>query len=51
MGTSFVVAVFLQTVRGYDAIEIGVIFTARRSGSWSPHSRRSGSPKGARSEP
>ncbi|MEV0199712.1 MFS transporter [Nonomuraea sp. NPDC050691] len=27
MGTSFVVAVFLQTVRGYNAIETGVIFT------------------------
>ena len=28
MGCSFVVAVFLQTVRGYNAIETGVIFTA-----------------------
>ncbi|MEV0596056.1 MFS transporter [Nonomuraea cavernae] len=27
MGTSFVVAVFLQTERGYNAIETGVIFT------------------------
>ncbi|NUW31753.1 MFS transporter [Nonomuraea sp. SMC257] len=27
MGVSFVVAVFLQTVRGYNAIETGVIFT------------------------
>ena len=28
MGTSFVVSVFLQVVRGYDAIQTGVIFTA-----------------------
>ena len=28
MGTSFVVSVFLQTVRGYSAIKTGVIFTA-----------------------
>src|SRR5215212_6757579 len=37
MGTSFVVAVFLQTVRGYNAIETGVIFTAATLGvlaSW-----------------
>jgi MFS family permease len=27
MGTSFVVAAYLQVVRGYDAIETGVIFT------------------------
>jgi MFS family permease len=32
MGTSFVVAVFLQTVRGYNAIETGVIFTAATIG-------------------
>lgn len=32
MGTSFTVAVFLQTVRGYDAIETGVIFTAATLG-------------------
>ena len=33
MGTSFVVAaVFLQTVRGYNAIETGVIFTAATFG-------------------
>jgi MFS family permease len=32
MGTSFVVAVFLQTVRGYDAIETGVVFTAATLG-------------------
>jgi MFS family permease len=32
MGTSFVVAVFLQTVRGYDAIETGVVFTAATIG-------------------
>jgi MFS family permease len=32
MGTSFVVAVFLQEVRGYDAVETGVIFTAATVG-------------------
>jgi MFS family permease len=32
MGTSFVVAVFLQTVRGYNAIETGLIFTAATLG-------------------
>jgi MFS family permease len=32
LGTSFVVAVFLQTVRGYNAIETGVIFTAATVG-------------------
>ena len=32
MGVSFVVAVFLQTERGYDAIETGVIFTAATLG-------------------
>ena len=32
MGTSFVVAVFLQTVRGYNAIETGVTFTAATVG-------------------
>jgi MFS family permease len=32
MGTSFVVAVFLQTVRGYNAIETGIVFTAATVG-------------------
>src|SRR3954468_20580641 len=32
MGVSFVVSVFLQTVRGYDAIETGLIFTAATAG-------------------
>jgi MFS family permease len=32
MGTSFVVSVFLQVVRGYNAIETGVIFTAATVG-------------------
>jgi MFS family permease len=32
MGTSFVVAVFLQTVRRYNAIETGLIFTAATAG-------------------
>lgn len=32
MGTSFVVAAFLQVVRGYNAIETGVIFTAATAG-------------------
>ncbi|MFC4058725.1 MFS transporter [Planomonospora corallina] len=33
MGTSFTVSVFLQTVRGYNAIETGVIFTAATVGA------------------
>jgi MFS family permease len=32
MGTSFVVAVYLQTVRGYNPIKTGVIFTAATAG-------------------
>jgi MFS family permease len=32
MGTSFVVSVFLQTIRGYSAIKTGVIFTAATVG-------------------
>ncbi|MEN3313440.1 MAG: hypothetical protein V7645_2769 [Actinomycetota bacterium] len=32
LGTSFVVSVFLQTVRGYSAIGTGVIFTAATAG-------------------
>jgi MFS family permease len=32
MGTSFVVSVFLQTVRGYSAVKTGVIFTAATAG-------------------
>ena len=32
MGVSFVVAVYLQTVRGYNAIETGLIFTAATLG-------------------
>jgi MFS family permease len=32
MGTSFVVSVFLQEVRGYNAIKTGVIFTAATAG-------------------
>ncbi|MGW7284080.1 MFS transporter [Streptomyces sp. NPDC054847] len=32
MGTSFTVAAFLQAVRGYDAIQTGVIFTAATLG-------------------
>lgn len=32
MGVSFTVAAYLQTVRGYDAIETGVIFTAATLG-------------------
>jgi MFS family permease len=32
MGTSFVVSVYLQEVRGYSAIETGVIFTAATAG-------------------
>jgi MFS family permease len=32
MGTAFVVSAFLQVVRGYNAIETGVIFTAATAG-------------------
>jgi MFS family permease len=32
IGTSFVVSVFLQTVRGFNAIETGVVFTATTAG-------------------
>ena len=32
LGTSFVVSAYLQVVRGYDAIETGVIFTAATVG-------------------
>jgi MFS family permease len=32
LGTSFVVSVFLQTVRGYNAIQTGVVFTAATVG-------------------
>jgi MFS family permease len=32
MGTSFIVAVFLQEVRGYNAIQTGVVFTAATLG-------------------
>ncbi|MBF6338837.1 MFS transporter [Nocardia abscessus] len=32
MGTSFVVAAYLQVVRGYDAVQTGVIFTAATVG-------------------
>ena len=48
MGVSFTVSVFLQTVRGYNAIETGVIFTAATWASSSRRSPRSGSRSGAR---
>jgi MFS family permease len=32
LGTSFTVAAFLQTVRGYDAVQTGIIFTAATAG-------------------
>ena len=32
MGTSFMVAAFLQIVRGYNAVQTGVIFTAATVG-------------------
>jgi predicted MFS family arabinose efflux permease len=32
MGTSFVVSAFLQVVRGYDAVQTGVIFTGATAG-------------------
>ena len=46
MGTSFVVSVFLQEVRGYSAIKTGVVFTAATLGILSRRSRPSGSPSG-----
>ena len=33
MGTAFVVSAYLQVVRGYNAIQTGVIFTAATVGS------------------
>jgi hypothetical protein len=47
MGVSFVVAVFLQTVRGYNAIETGVIFTAATLGVLVSSLAPSGSPSAA----
>jgi len=35
MGTSFVVSVFLQEVKGYSAIRTGVVFTSATIGAWS----------------
>ena len=51
MGVSFVVAVFLQTVRDYNAIETGGSSRRRRWGSWSRPSARSDSRSGARRGP
>jgi hypothetical protein len=50
MGTSFVVAVFLQTVRGFNAIETGSSSPRRRQASWPPRSPPSDSSRGTRSE-
>ncbi len=48
IGTSFVVATYLQVVRGYNAIETGVIFTAATVASSSRRSARSDSRRIAR---
>ena len=55
MGVSFVVAAYLQVVRGYDAIQTGVIFTAATVGllvsSLAPSASRSGARSGPSSWP
>ncbi len=51
MGVSFVVAAYLQVVRGYNAIETGVIFTAATVGLLSRRSVPSGSRSGASNGP
>ena len=51
MGVSFTVAVFLQEVRGYNAIETGVIFTAATVGVLVSSLAASDSPSAARRRP
>ena len=51
MGMSFVVSAYLQVVRGYNAIQTGVIFTAddgrpARRRRWPPSGSPSGVPSG-----
>ena len=51
IGTAFVVSAYLQVVRGYNAIQTGVIFTAPRpAASWCRHSPPSDSPRSTRNE-
>ena len=49
LGTSFTVAAYLQVVRGYDAIQTGVIFTAATAGVLVSSLLPSGSRSGMRS--
>jgi hypothetical protein len=49
MGISFVVSVFLQTVRDFSAIKTGVVFTAATVGTSSPRSPPRGSRDAGRS--
>ena len=51
MGVSFVVAAYLQVVRGYDAIQTGVIFTAATAGLLASSLGPSGSPRDAPNGP
>ena len=48
LGTSFVVAAYLQVVRGYDAIQTGVIFTAATVGLLAVVARRRAAREAAR---
>ena len=49
MGTAFVVSAYLQVVRGYNAIQTGVIFTAPPAASCRRRSQPNGSPRSMRS--
>ena len=51
MGVSFVVAAYLQVVRGYDAIQTGVIFTAATAGLRPPRWGPSASPSDGNNGP
>ena len=51
MGVSFMAAAYLQVVRGYNAIDTGVIFTAATIGLLTSSLAAHGSPAAARSEP
>jgi hypothetical protein len=49
MGTAFVVSAYLQVVRGYNAIQTGVIFTAATGGILASSLAASGSPRSTHS--
>ena len=49
LGTSFAVSAYLQVVRGYNAIQTGVIFTAATVGILLSSAARSGLPSDTRS--